>query len=109
MNAKQKREVIKLLEKDCQIDSSYISESGKKTCAIGCLALKAGVERARLLKDNGTLITHHRMRDVADAIFKRFGLSRRYLSVVQYQNDYFDSVSKRRAAVVNYVKTIPVK
>lgn len=105
MNAKQKNQVVKILKRDCQIAGRYIGQDG--TCAIGALALKAGVSRRFLRKQNSYTIGG--LPWVVGKIERTFGLDLAHLRVIQCENDFHDSPGYRRKAVVAVVKGFDIQ
>lgn len=104
MNAKQKKQVLKILANDCQIANHYITSQG--TCAIGALALKAGVPKRFLRRFNNKGIGS--LAAVLDKIWSKFGLTSYELRKIQDENDFHDFVQERRKAVVKLVKQMAV-
>jgi hypothetical protein len=91
------------LQKDCEITGAFYNEG--KTCAVGCLALLAGVPHEELepLKVDGEIV----MRRVADY----FGLRLDDIDQIITLNDEIetwepDHVQKRRDNVVEFIKTL---
>lgn len=114
MNAVQQAEVIAIIEQDCQIGGCYVmpgSPEGRQiTCAIGALALAAGVptERfgANLTWCNNLRISHPELSDVVSTIRNRFGLSLIDLIEIQSRNDSADNVPARREKILRFVNSI---
>lgn len=102
---KNKRLALKLLAKDCQIGGEYID--GNKTCAVGCLAIAAGVKKAHLAEVNEWPIYSRYLAKTRESIKLKFGLSGDELEDIQYANDKADTVEDRRKAVLKVVEAIP--
>lgn len=98
MNAEQKKEVIELISQDCEISFNYLKEG--KTCAVGCLALKAGIPHEPLAESR-LLIQHEP--DFIAAIESRFGLNYSQLVRIQDLNDSHSTPESRRKAIIDYL------
>lgn len=110
MTAKQKKQVIRILKADCQIEYAYIDGSGE-TCAIGALALAAKVPKSTLRSVNGIGISYEGegMPLIRRKISKKFGLDDSDMRSIQLVNDSgFSTVNDRRAAVLKRVRAMEV-
>jgi len=99
-------EAYAILEKDCQITKFYCTDEG--TCAIGALALAAGISESDL-NEAGPMAIHHKdCAPIAKAIFKKFGLDLFGQSSIQNSNDCYkvraDRVNKVLAQLEHYYK-----
>lgn len=103
MTATQKAKAIRLLKKDCQISGRFIDYKGR-TCALGCLALAAGVPKSRLRKLGFGGIYGDCF--ISAKIESSFGLTLDQQSTIQYRNDSYDEVPTRRQHVIGYVNTL---
>ncbi len=96
------REMIEALAKDCEITCEYVRNG--KTCAIGCLALMAGIPEQRLLSQNSQCIaglSEGLLEDLQEAT----GLTRFELSVLQRRNDSKPtSIEDRRRSVTEFIR-----
>lgn len=109
MKLKNKDKMIAALQKDCEIRHTYVR--GQKTCALGCLALLAGIPRSffddtdkeRGEKVNKRRIGDERLESVAKAITKKFGLTLDQQMSIQQQNDWTETVAERRDRVVGLI------
>lgn len=79
-------EVIAILEQDCKIPHAYINDAGE-TCAIGALALAAGVS-PQALKVNGFNLSIVAKPDFAMPIMAKFGLTLDQQREIQRANDH---------------------
>lgn len=104
---KNKKLALKALAQDCTIKGRYVY--GRHTCAIGCLALLAGIPRNffQSNKCNREAIYEGELKPVAMAIKRKFGLLMDQQIAIQEANDEhnFDTEA-RRAAVMNVVKSL---
>lgn len=98
---RQIQSAIKLIEKDCLARFHYVDEDGD-TCALGCLALAAGVKRTTLRTYSRKIISF--LPNVARKIESKFGLNAAHQDRIQYENDSTAYVHKRRSAIVAYLK-----
>lgn len=110
MNKRQKAHAIRLLKKDCALKGKYIDSSGL-TCAIGCLALAAGVRRKTLEAVNYYSITesfeeYPGLKLIVDAIERKFGLNQAQQGSIQYANDCVQYHNERVEHVVKRVKNM---
>jgi hypothetical protein len=112
MNNNQRNEVIKYINEDCDIRHKYLNDDGQ-TCALGYLALKAGVDKLTLLaagpvaiswaEDNGSPID-----EIYKHIKSRFGLLINQQNIIQQLNDKGLDPSERRKTIVEYVSSIVI-
>lgn len=90
-----------VLEKDCSIRYRYVEDG--ESCAVGALALAAGVLPERFAEtDNAAKVGA--LQDVAEAVRQRFGIKLAVLTEIQYQNDVHEEVAWRRNAVLNVLE-----
>ncbi len=106
---KNKALAIRLIKKDCKLQSEYIDCKGN-TCAIGMLALKSGVSKRRL-EDAGSCpindqVGYRGIKEIAEDIRIKFGLSQEQQSEIQTINDEEDMPANRRAKIIAYLKTL---
>ena len=97
MNKRQYEQAVRLLKADCQITGSLLDDAGQ-TCAVGCLALAAGVS-PRTLKRQGGAIDSCTQAGIVKAIRKKFGLELETLCNIQHHNDC-NSDRKHRVKMV---------
>lgn len=97
MTEAQYESVKAILEADCDLQCKYVDEAGK-TCAIGALALAAGVSPARFIGVNS--LTIECLPDVRAKIQATFGLTFQKIADIQWANDSHDRVDSRRAKVL---------
>jgi hypothetical protein len=99
MTKEQKDKARALLEKDCELTCNYFD--GEKTCAIGCLALAAGVSKNILLNYEMPISANEaKARVIAIAVKKEFGLSRDVQRAIQSENDEVKDIGQRRHNVL---------
>lgn len=99
MNKLQKAQVRKILASDCKLAGEYYSRG--QTCAIGALALAAGVKKKLLKEQNDAGIDCKIMKPVASRIRKKFGMSIDEMAEIQEANDnIMDDVKERRREVL---------
>ena len=112
MNDKQKSEVMAVIDVDCAIRFNLIKLSTEKvprTCAIGALALAAGVNELTLLEAdaNGcpsiTSEDNKFMGVIRGAIEQKFGLTTGEMRAIQQLNDSCPTPEARREAIRAYV------
>lgn len=94
MNTAQQKRVLKIVSKDCAIQGKYIDGEGQ-TCAIGALALEAGVSKKTLRKAgddgiNADLASKHILK-IQNALRWAFGLEPDELNDIQTANDNWGS------------------
>lgn len=90
-----------VLAEDCAIKGRYINTEGE-TCAIGALALAAGVRKSSLVMAAGRSI-HHKdpiMNRIRARITNKFGLTDSQLGDLQNTNDSYHISSVRRERVL---------
>jgi hypothetical protein len=104
-NMKNKRMAIKAIKEDCQIRCRYINKKGD-TCAIGKLALLAGVRRSVLRKLGSDRISEEVCNAVSSAITRKFGLDASNQDRIQILNDHNNTIKSRRNSIVNYLETL---
>ncbi len=97
---KNKALALRALAKDCGLRGAYVHR--KATCAIGCLALLAGVDRAYLKKRNWEPVKM--LGVVVESIHKKFGLSLDDQKRIQETNDAHKTPELRREAVLRLVR-----
>lgn len=102
---KNKQLALKLLAKDCEKAGRYVD--GRKTCAVGCLALASGVDMDALIKLGGAPIQRNALFEVRMLIRAKFNLSDEDLGRIQQANDVNNTVKERRKAVLKIVQAIP--
>lgn len=102
---KNKELAINALGKDCEVVGQYVEDG--KTCALGCLALLAGIDRDYLEQEeyNGEEITHNAMAPVAKAIEEMFGLNVFQQAAIQRTNDRTHGLKARRKAVLGVIES----
>lgn len=107
MTKAQKQKAIDLIKADCQLRERYVDHLGDSddTCAVGCLALAAGVKRKRFDGMNNTAFISM-LGDVADAIRSKFGLSVNQQVVIQELNDGVMELEERRYRIVDYLQSL---
>jgi hypothetical protein len=95
MNFVQYESVKAVLAGDCAISAKYIDERGR-TCAIGALAMEAGVPKQVLRQARSADIDFGRacdeeeyqaIKEIRKAIRARFGLTTRQMQQIQNAND----------------------
>jgi hypothetical protein len=114
MKMKNIRLLEKAIKEDCEIKSNYIDKDGC-TCAIGKLALVAGVPRHTLRKAGNAAIDVssddedtplgkiNAVIKIREAIHKKFGLSYDLQGSIQRQNDLYDTPEDRRVAILGFI------
>lgn len=116
--ALRKRAIIASINADCAIRRRYANEQGE-TCAIGGLALSAGVPISVLLAaENKRIATNvvsvtsgsettrenlKALRTIRRAIHRRFGLTIAMLSSMQMRNDMNTNPRDRRTDILDFV------
>jgi hypothetical protein len=100
---KNKSLAIRLLNKNCGVSHSYIAYP-EGECAIGALALSAGIRRSYLKENNEELISM--LPKVASAIRKKFGLTLSEQVTIQRTNDSCDNIDERRQAVIDVINSL---
>lgn len=103
MTKRQYKRAIALIKKDCQINGRYVDQDGN-TCAIGCLALDAGVREATLLKKNTEPIYWFKWAYLR--IKSKFGLDLEAQEQIQSLNDTSRNPKSRRRKIVHYLKSL---
>lgn len=103
LTRKQADKIIAVIEQDATARQVYRTKTGE-ACVIGGLAIAA--KAARLLprigsRDNDTSIIG--MDKLCDRLNAEYGLSDDQLRRLQYINDYYTTVAKRRAALIERV------
>lgn len=110
---KNKQLAIRVLKKDCEITGSFYVKG--ETCAVGRLALEAGVSPRRLAKIPEVGVDAYNYHDettmglikeILGKIKRKFGLTKRQLLRIQHQNDGVVGLESRRNAVVKLVKKL---
>lgn len=109
---KNKARALEALAKDCQVKGYYYKNG--ETCAIGCLALLAGITVERLTIASGTPIIYDANSDIYAAIRRTFGLELEAQERIQRLNDYGDNDNENgddreacRRAVLRWVELEP--
>ncbi len=102
MTKRQYERAVKLLKADCQITGALIDDAGQ-TCAVGCLALAAGVS-PRTLKRKMGAIDSDKQSGLVKAIQKKFGLDLDILCTIQHRNDCNSNRKMRVKEVVRAVR-----
>jgi hypothetical protein len=113
MTKRQKAHAIRLLKNDCKLKGKYIDDSGL-TCAIGCLALAAGVRKKTLESVNYTgisesFVEYPALKRIVEAIERKFGLNQYQQYYIQAANDGQDYRDVRVDEVVKVVKGVRVR
>lgn len=108
---KNKQLALSIIRSDCKLQDFYVSNCGKKTCAIGALALAAGISRKQLREGdgeddgrNGSSIRSRR--DLRLAIVGRFDLNVGQLDRIQQINDETEDHHERVAKILEYLKSL---
>jgi hypothetical protein len=101
---KNKTLAIRLLSNNCGVSNFYIDPEGEGECAIGALALSAGIPRSYLEEHNNSLIKM--LPKVANAIRKKFGLNIGEQVTIQMANDAYDDIDERRQAVIDAINSL---
>lgn len=107
MTPEQYNEARKILAKDCGLARRYINARGS-TCAIGALALAAGVTPGALMDAGGSSIAS--LPKVSRAIERRFGLTAAMQRDLQFTNDWHPTRNRRRRGVLaelDYINSHP--
>lgn len=94
----------KVISKDCKIASYYYKRG--QTCAVGALAIAAGVPVDVLKEGSQKVINgnYDSTIEMRNAIHKKFGLSCGQLEVIQSQNDHFENSKDRRSAILERIE-----
>lgn len=103
MTKRQYKRAVALIKKDCQIRGEYTDFNGN-TCAIGCLALAAGVKKSTLLRSGTNPIEW--LPGIARRIKSRFGLSMDEQADIQQENDSCHVLKNRRRGVLKLLKSL---
>lgn len=103
---KNKRLLLRLIANDCGISTKYINDKGDKTCAVGAMALAAGVTKAKLRKLGKSQIGSVRCASIAVAIMEKFDLTPYQLTCIQQLNDFSGHIEFRRSEIIIYLETI---
>ena len=99
--------LIQTIQNDCQIRHLYWKDG--QTCAIGALALQAGVSEGFLKAAGKQAIWWAQTMEVNEmrhAIMHHFDLVEHTLNQIQAINDKYETPEKRRAAILEYIETI---
>lgn len=99
---KNKSLAIRAIKSDCMISGLHMDDEGN-TCAIGMLALKAGVAKRTVQRASGSILANP---PLYRAIEKKFGLSVDQQSDVQRLNDMWSTPAPRRKSILAYLKTL---
>ena len=103
MTKRQKEAARKILAADCETRCVYYNEG--RTCAVGALAIAAGVSTATLIRHNNRAISSSFAAYIREAIRRKFGLTTEQLDGIQYENDRYYLVPQRRRSVLNRLDT----
>ncbi len=116
MTKRQYNHASRIIARDCMTCGEYIEVpedrnpfkacDTKTTCAIGALALAAGVKPILLWKHNESGITADELRPVVRRIHATFGLEEKHLIDIQAENDGHFSPGRRRRAILRYLKQV---
>lgn len=99
MTPEQHLQARMALAADCEVRGVYLDANGD-TCAIGGLALAAGVTIDALNRAEGMAVMDGDMELIRHAIFVRFGLTSVALMRIQWANDWYEDLDARRVAVL---------
>ncbi len=97
MNAKQKALAIESIENDCDGRYDFYNLSTGKTCAVGGLAISAGIDHSWT-----------KMSDYLGKIAKFYGLSKDLLWDITAINDDYKTKQARRNNVIKFINTLEV-
>lgn len=103
MTKRQYKRAVALIKKDCQIKGHYVDGDGN-TCALGCLALAAGVKKQTLENHNSSPIEW--VETAYRKIKTKFGISLNQQSKIMGLNDSSSKPETRRKHIVRYLKTL---
>lgn len=103
MTKRQYKRAVALIKKDCQIRGEYTDFNGN-TCAIGCLALAAGIRESTFTKRNNSPI--YLFKGVYRRIKSKFGLNLVQQEEIQSLNDSSINPKIRRRTIVHYLKSL---
>lgn len=113
---KNKQLAIRVLQKDCEITGSFYVKG--ETCAVGRLALEAGVSPRKLASVDEVGVSYRAfgpqdddytwkvVKEILAKIKAKFGLSKNQLQVIQSRNDRCDDRETRVKRVVQYVSKL---
>lgn len=105
---KNKQLAISAIRKGCQLRERYYDPETKRTCAIGCLALLAGVSKKDLRLSAGIPIHCSGAPSVLrEAISCKFGLSAVDQIKIQVKNDNEQDLEIRRALIIKFLESLP--
>ena len=106
---KNKKLLLAAIAEDCKLRFRYINNAGE-TCAIGKLALLAGVSEETLRAAGKTTIMSREPGDdvlvdpIRDKIYEKFGLDECHLALIQELNDEIIFLKERRVQILGYLK-----
>jgi len=105
MKKRQRAAAIRVVERDCEIRERYIDRDGR-TCAVGALAVAAGVELNYRANYNCTGIGSPRPKlvEMRRAIGAKFGLDEADLQRIQHTNDAIEAQSERRKKIAAFIR-----
>ena len=106
---KNKKLAIAAIQNGCQLQGRYLNAATGEACAIGSLALAAGVAKVHLefADECGPCIGNPSSKVVVAGIAKKFGLEVGHLALIQSKNDRIRDLAKRRKAIVAMLETLP--
>lgn len=106
---KNKSIAIAAIQNGCQLQGRYLNAATGEACAIGSLALAAGVAKSAIAvgdKYNAS-IGHPMTGSMERGITKKFGLEAGHLYLIQRKNDRIKNLAKRRKAIISMIETLP--
>lgn len=106
---KNKALAIAAIQNGCQLQGRYLNADTGEACAIGSLALAAGVGKAAIAFGDkyDASIGHPLTGSMERGIAKKFGLEVGHLYLIQRKNDRIRNMAKRRKAIVAMIETLP--
>lgn len=110
MKKAQRDKAIAVIAEGAKACGYYVVSEGD-TCAVGSLALAAGIALpSPHAWENKLPIQSAALRDMASRLVEAYGLSLRELAVIQSLNDlYWWDVDVRRRYIIEYLEMLPVE
>ena len=106
---KNKKLAIAAIQNGCQLQGRYLNVDTGEACAIGSLALAAGVAKSAIAVGDkfDAAIGHPMTGSMERGIAKKFGLEVGHLYLIQRKNDRIRNLDRRRKAIISMIETLP--